>query len=128
VSAVVTLFVLLVVVIVYYATMSKALAVLAGVIFFLSLARFYFPTSYRLSDKGITIKTVTQTLNKHWSLYRSCYPDKNGILLSPFLQPSRLENFRGIYLMFAGNREQVTEFVKARIGRKAETEDSETEG
>jgi hypothetical protein len=59
---------------------------------------------------------MTQTLHKDWSIYRSCYPDKNGILLSPFVRPSRLENFRGIYLMFADNGEEVTRFVKAHIG------------
>jgi hypothetical protein len=107
-------------IIVFHATERSAVfAGLTLVILFLSLSRFYLPIRYRLTDRRIMIKTMTQTLYKDWSVYRTCYPDKNGILLSPFIQPSRLENFRGIYLLFNDNAQQVTEFVKARIGRPA---------
>ena len=130
ISILVTIFVFVVSMIVYYTTMSKMLGVLAMVIMFASLAKFYFPTTYRLTHDRITIKTMSQTLHKDWSTYRSCYPDKNGILLSPFVRPSRLENFRGIYLMFANNRDEVTNFVNAHIGKKTEPqpekEDSST--
>jgi len=122
VSILVTVFVLLVSLIVYYTTMSKMFGVLALIVMFASLAKFYFPTTYRLSDDRITIKTMTQTLHKDWAIYRSCYTDKNGILLSPFVRPSRLENFRGIYLMFSGNRDEVIQFVRERIGKKRATE------
>jgi hypothetical protein len=115
VSALVSLFVIAVVVLVRLTMESSTFTVLAGVIMAASLAKFYFPTRYRLDNAGITIKTTTQTLKKEWKLYRSCYPDKNGILLSPFATTSRLENFRGIYLMFQNNKESVTEFCKARI-------------
>jgi hypothetical protein len=84
-----------------------------------SLAKFYFPTRYRLDDTGIMVKTMTQTLKKEWTLYRSCYPDKNGILLSPFAEPSRLENFRGLYLMFDNNRDDVTAFCRSHIGKQS---------
>jgi hypothetical protein len=106
---------------------SGLFAVFSVVVMFAALAKFFFPTSYRLSDRRIMIKTTTQTLYKDWVIYRSCYPDKNGILLSPFAEPSRLENFRGLFIMFSENRDEVTEFVKARVGGKhlkeAETTD-----
>jgi len=87
-------------------------------VFALSLARYYFPTHYRLSEKGVTIKTPTQTISKQWSEYRSFYPDKNGVLLSPFAEPSRLENFRGIYLMYGGKREQIISYINRYISSK----------
>jgi hypothetical protein len=117
VSLAVTAFILLVGFLVYFATDSRGFTVLAMAILFASLAKFYFPTDYRLSDRNIKIRTTTQTLVKEWSLYRSCYADKNGVLLSPFARPSRLENFRGLYIMFENNRDEVTAFVKERIGR-----------
>ena len=89
VSALATMFLTLVAAVVFFATDSLGFALLALVVLFASLARFYFPTTYRLSDRGITVKTVTQTLRKNWSLYRSFYVDKNGILLSTFTRPSR---------------------------------------
>jgi len=119
-TALVSALILVFSIVVFYATENSAVfAGLAMVILFLSLSRFYLPIRYRLSDRRIMIKSLTQTLYKEWSVYRTCYPDKNGILLSPFVQPSRLENFRGIYLLFNDNAREVTEFVKARIGRAA---------
>jgi hypothetical protein len=118
VSVAVTVFIFIVTISIYYATMSKWFAILAAVILLASLAKFYFPTAYRLSDRRIVVKTTTQTLSKEWSLYRSFYPDKNGVLLSPFVGPSRLENFRGLYLMFNNNRDEIIAFVRERIKRE----------
>jgi hypothetical protein len=119
-TVLVTIFILIISMLVYLAMESKAFSVLALVVLFASLARFYLPTRYRLTDRSITIKSLTQTVNKPWSMYRSCYPDKNGILLSPFAEPSRLENFRGIYLLFGDNKEEVTSTVKDRIKKHRE--------
>ena len=112
VSILTTVFIFIIVLGVRYSMDSAGFAGLAMVILFASLAKFYFPTSYTLSEKGITIKTTTQTLKKEWKLYRSCYPDKRGIFLSPFEGRSRLENFRGIYLLCNDNVSAVSNFVK----------------
>ena len=117
VSALITLFIILVGVTIYLTTYSRMFTILGLVILLMSLAKFYFPTRFKLSDRGVTIKTTTQTLFKEWKIYRSCYPDKKGILLSPFVEPSRIENFRGLYVMFEGNADEVTAFVKQRIQR-----------
>jgi hypothetical protein len=117
VSAAVTVFVILIALVVFSWMQSLWFMILALVVMLGSLAKFYFPTSYKLSGRGVTVKTTTQTLFKDWSIYRSCYPDKKGILLSPFVEPSRLENFRGLYVMFESNSEQVTTFCKERIAR-----------
>lgn len=117
VSIAVTLFVVVIVGLVYLLTVSPMFSLLALIIMMGSLAKFYFPTRFKMSDRGVTIKTTTQTLFKEWKIYRSCYPDKKGVLLSPFLGPSRLENFRGLYVMFEGNGDAVTSFVRERIDR-----------
>jgi len=108
----VTLFVILIGILVYWATDSNVFTVLALVVLYASLAKFYFPTHYRLNSKGVVIKSTTQTLKKPWSMYRSYYPDKKGVLLSPFTRPTRLENFRGMYLMCADNRNEVIDYIK----------------
>ncbi len=115
VSILVSMFIFLVGIVINYSTQSQVFTILALIILLASLAKFYFPTSYELTETEIIIKTTTQTLKKNWSMFRSCYPDKNGILLSPFEDPSRLENFRGIYLMFHDNRDEVINFVKTHI-------------
>ncbi|MEW6410854.1 MAG: hypothetical protein AB1483_00110 [Candidatus Zixiibacteriota bacterium] len=116
-AVLVTVFILMVGFLVYASTESKAFGTLALVVLFASLAKFYLPTRYLLSDKCIKVKTTTQTIRKNWSQFRSYYPDRNGVLMSPFLQPSRLENFRGIYLIFDNNRDEVIAFIKKRIGQ-----------
>jgi hypothetical protein len=124
VSIAVSLFIIVVAMAVFYSTDSRAFTVLALVVMLGSLAKFYVPTSYKLTTETVAVKTTTTTISKSWSQYRSFYPDKNGVLLSPFAEPSRLENFRGLYLMFSDNRDEVIPFVQAHIGRATKTEAS----
>ncbi len=121
VTAVATLFVLVVIGVVYWATDNNIwYALLATLILFGSLISFYFPTRYKLTDKKIRVRSIVQNTTQDWEKFRSYYPDKNGILLSPFLRRSRLENFRGVYIRFEGNRDEVVGFVGNRLKRSEE--------
>lgn len=122
VTVLVTIFIFVVTAVVFYTTESRWFAIFAMVVLMLSLAKFYFPTHYRLSSEGVFIKTTTQKIHKPWSQFRSSYADKNGILLSPFPEPSRMENFRGLFVMFWNNRDEVTAFVKDQIEKAVEVE------
>ncbi len=124
ISVLVSLFILVAGVLMYWSTQSNTFTVLTLVILIASLAKFYFPTHYLLTGKGVYVKTTTQKLFKPWSMYRSFYPDKKGILLSPFGRPTRMENFRGLYVMCAENLQDVKVFVAAHInapGKSAPT-------
>lgn len=125
-ATLVTIFILVIGGLTLSVTGSKAFSVFALVVLFLSLAKFYLPTRFMLTEKFVVIKTTTQKIEKKWSEYRSFYPDKNGVLLSPFLEPSRLENFRGIYLMFENNKEEVLKIVEDMIA-KAQSEKKVTD-
>ncbi|MFZ1684593.1 MAG: hypothetical protein WAU88_10745 [Candidatus Zixiibacteriota bacterium] len=111
VSAVILLFAILV----WTGTDSIFFTSLSIVVLVMALTKFFLPTGYKLTEQKIYVKSFTHTLVKEWKIYRSYYPDKNGILLSTFAGPSRLENFRGLYLLFEGNRDQVIAYVKARL-------------
>ena len=80
-----------------------------------SLSAFYTPTKYILTEKEITIKRPLYTLKRPWAEIKRYEVDKNGIFLSPFSRPRKLENFRGIYLMVEGNRDEVISFIEERI-------------
>jgi len=110
-----TFFIVVCIVLVYLISYSMLLVGLAILILFGSLAGFYFPTRYFFYDDHFIVKTTLQSLRKEWAQYRSYYPDKNGVLLSPFGRPTRLENFRGLYIKFAGNRDRVMEIVRSKI-------------
>lgn len=99
-------------VIVYLISYSIWMVLLAGAIFLGSLSTFFFPTRYELSRDKIKVKYLFTSVVKEVSMYRSFYPDKNGVLLSPFTKPSRLENFRGLYIKYHQNKTEVDAFVK----------------
>jgi hypothetical protein len=115
-----TVFLVICVILVWLISKSIFMTVLSVMILFGSLAGFYTRTRYRLYDSYLTVKTPLSTLKKEWAQYRSFYPDKNGVLLSPFTRPTRMENFRGLYVKFAGNKEQVMGIVRSRISFEAD--------
>jgi hypothetical protein len=110
-----TVFIIVCIIMVWLISYSLFMTGLAVLILFGSLSGFYFPTRYLFFDDHLIVKTTVQTLKKEWSQFRSYYPDKNGVLLSPFGRPTRLENFRGLYIKFAGNRDKVMEIVRSKI-------------
>jgi hypothetical protein len=92
--------------------------VIIGGLFLLALRSFYTRTRYVFYPDRLEIITPFSRGKKAWSGFRSYYPDKNGVLLSPFEKPSRLENFRGMYLLLpagGGQREQVLDYIKQKI-------------
>ncbi len=111
----VALFLLLLVVIVYLLTYSPLFTVAGALILWGSLSQFFLKTTFEFGDKTIRVKYLINKVEKDWSQYRTYYEDKNGVLLSPFVRTSRLENFRGIYIRFAGNRDEVMRIVKTKI-------------
>ncbi len=115
-----TVFLIVCVILVWLISFSPFMVALSILILFGSLASFYFPTRYYFFEDHLLVKTKIQSLRKDWSLFRSYYPDKNGVLLSPFARPTRLENFRGTYVKFEVNRDRVMEIVKAKIDFREE--------
>jgi len=93
-----------------------ALVILGG-----SMAAYFLPTDYAFYAGGIESKFLGVHRRFTWGQFRSFYRDRNGVLLSPFPQPSRLENFRGVYLRFDGCAEQVMAIVAERVSVATET-------
>ncbi|MBK7092589.1 MAG: hypothetical protein IPH59_12870 [bacterium] len=114
-AVIVAAFLVMLVVIVYLLTYSPLFTVAAALILWGSLSQFYLKTTFEFTEKMIRVKYLINKVEKDWSQYRTFYEDKNGVLLSPFVRSSRLENFRGIYIRFAGNREDVMKIVKSKI-------------
>jgi hypothetical protein len=114
-SAGVVLFLVILCAAIYLSLNSVTLLLLSVVILVSSLAPFFFPTTYTLRDDCIIVRSLLRRFSKQWAFFRSYYPDKNGVLLSPFSSPSRLENFRGVYIMFSRNRSEVVNFIRKKM-------------
>jgi hypothetical protein len=111
-TTLVVIFLLAVYILVFEITHSMLMVVLAILLFTMSLSTFFFPTRYEVTSEKITVRYLFTTVQKDMSSFRSYFPDKNGVLLSPFVGPSRLENFRGIYLRYDQNKNEVDTFMK----------------
>jgi hypothetical protein len=111
------------------AIMKNGLMVfLAAGIFIISLSSFFFPTTFTVDEKKVMIKYVFSAKERNLSAFRKCYPDRNGILLSPYLSPTRLENFRGFYLRYGkNNKAEVDEFVEKLLDRQQQQTQAKAE-
>jgi hypothetical protein len=118
VSILVVLFLLAVWVVVYVTTSSILLTGLAVIIMLGSMSSFFLPTNYELDQEKVKIRFFFTNREREWSAFRSFYVDKNGVLLSPFAKPSRMENFRGVYVRFGRNKDQVVDFVRTKMEQK----------
>jgi hypothetical protein len=112
---IVVLFLMVAPTVVFFSTKSLLFLFLSIIFLLGSLSTFFLPTSYELSENCIKVKFFYNTRKMEWGKYRSFYVDKNGVLLSPFEKPSRLENFRGLYIRFNQNKEEVINFIKSKI-------------
>lgn len=123
-TTMVLLFIVAVFIVVYSVTYSILMVMLAAFIFLGTLSTFFFPTRYELTKDKIKAKYLVNRVEKEMKNFRSYYPDKNGVLLSPFTRPSRLENFRGLYIRYHQNKNEVDSFIK-KIFEEREFEDKE---
>ncbi len=101
---------------VFLGTGSPGWALLSVILLLAGVHDFLLPTSYRLSEEGVSSRILWYRRHKPWSSCRSYWVDAHGVLLSPFPERSRLESHRGLYLRFAGaDRQAVVRFVQGKI-------------
>jgi hypothetical protein len=79
----------------------------------LSVAPYYVGATYRLSEEGAAASGLFGTHRRAWVEVKGCFPDGQGVLLSPLGTPTRLAYTRGLYLRFADNRDEVLTRVEA---------------
>lgn len=71
-----------------------------------------FPARYRLDSNGAWCRVGMSVTELEWSKVRRIAVDDRGVLISPLASASRLDAFRGVYMRFSGNRDEV--LVKIR--------------
>jgi hypothetical protein len=85
---------------------------LAALILGIGLSRYFAATRYELDSDGVLVRFLGQGQRMAWQDVRRVLVHREGVHLSPFAQPSRLDSFRGAFLRFAGNADEVTRFVE----------------
>lgn len=97
---------------VYWNLESILLTVVAALLLLGALSSFYLPTTYLLDKEGAALKRYFYQRRLEWRRVRSISDERDGVFLSPFPVKSRLENFRGIYLPYRGNREEILSVIR----------------
>ncbi len=83
---------------------------------FLSMWNYFLPVRFTMDGAGVRKKSPFGEEVRKWREVRSIVPDRYGVLLSPFAEPTRLAKFRGLSVQFSGNRKEVLEFIRTRTG------------
>ena len=82
------------------------------VIIFMSLSDFYLPVRYIITSDSVASISFLKKNEILWRDVKKCYLDKYGIKISPLDKLTTLEAFRGVYLRFNNNDNEVKSIVK----------------
>jgi hypothetical protein len=64
-----------------------------------------------MNEEGVQARGLVMRRRMGWPQVRRVARDGLGVKLSPLARPSRLEAYRGIYLWFSDNADEVMEFI-----------------
>lgn len=98
--------------VIYWNVESIFWTVILSTILIWSQADFYLKTAFRLDSDGAEMKRGMNRKRIKWKKVRSTSDHENGLLLSPYISKSWLEQIRGIKLYYRNNREEVIEMVE----------------
>ena len=85
------------------------------VVLALSVSRYLLPTHYALDESELRIRHLGRQQQRPWQQCRRADVHGDGVFLSPFTRPSRLDPFRGCFLRFGGHREAVLRYVGEHV-------------
>ncbi len=97
-SAALVLIILGVTLIVGASFQSSAFALLALVLLAAAMSRYFFSTCYVLDNAGVRISHLGVCRQYPWANFHRAVVLPDGIFLSPFVKPHRLDTFRGQFL------------------------------
>jgi hypothetical protein len=84
---------------------------------FIGIVPYFVPTRYYFFESGLVVIYPIAKVEKLYTDYGCFYADKNGIMLSTFKRPRRLDAFRGQSIRYSKTREEregIIEFLKEK--------------
>jgi hypothetical protein len=101
-------------------------ALIAILIFFISLNNYFLPITYTLTDEAIIIDKKIFKFQREWQIFRKYYLTGNGLVLSPFSKRNFLDNFRGLHILLPKDRDKIISFIEGRFTRSEKSAESAT--
>ncbi|MBN1461165.1 MAG: hypothetical protein JXA57_16680 [Armatimonadetes bacterium] len=102
-----------------YGFQSLLLGLLAAVLLTASVSDYLFPLRFTLDAQAVESRGPLHRRRMLWGQVRRLARDESGVKLSPFPRPSRLDGFRGIYLWFDDNADQVMAHIAHHVKPEA---------
>lgn len=122
-SGILLVFLSVILAILYFGFQSIIIVFFSALLLIGPLYKYFLPFHYHCTHVSLVVNACCYNLERPWTSFRSNYIDKNGILLSPFSRPTRLENFRGIYIRFGQHPpEEIINFIQHRINSESNDE------
>ena len=90
---------------------SAGMGLLALVLLWLATRDYWLPVRYTVDERGARVRYLGAAFDIAWEHVKYVSVASDGVKLSPLPPRSRLEPFRGVYLRFADNRQQVLEAI-----------------
>lgn len=98
---------------------TPAFGFLTAVLLTASMSRYFAPTRYALLQEHVLIAHLGARRTTPWCRFRRRAVLPDGVFLSPFARPHRLDPFRGCFLRFHDNRDEVIAYVETRLADAA---------
>jgi len=98
---------------------SLLLGLLAAALLIASVSDYLFPLTFTLTHEAAEARGPLHRRRLLWAQVRRVSRDDLGLKLSPLPHPSRLDAFRGIYLWFEDNADDVMAFVAHHVKAEA---------
>ena len=127
-SGLLFLFLSLILVGIYFGFKSFFVSLLSAILLIGPLYKYFIPFYYHCGIESLVVTACCYKMERAWSTFRSYYVDRNGVLLSPFSKPTRLENFRGVYVRFGKHpSEEIVNFIHHKLNSESQDESPTTE-
>ena len=97
---------------------SGAFAFVALALLVVAMARYFFATRYVLDETGVVISHLGVSRHYAWTNFHRVARHPNGVFLSAFAKPHRLDTFRGQFLR-AKNPSEIYHVAQQHITRPA---------
>lgn len=81
----------------------------------ISTAEYWLPQKFKIDETGASRKCGPSLTVMEWPNVKHVLTDNQGVRLLPVSPDSRLSPFRGVYLRFAENRDEVLRLVQEKV-------------
>ncbi|MCG3181272.1 MAG: hypothetical protein BIFFINMI_03651 [Phycisphaerae bacterium] len=91
---------------------------LALLLMFILLGPYFLPCRYELTERGMKKFFFMFNRDRTWDTYKRYVIQRDGVFLSTYATPSRLDSFRGDFVRFGpgADRDAVIDLIRRRVG------------